>query len=150
MRRTIGASIARSGNHFSTIVRSIANLTLTLALRVCLIDTRADNHHIVDDCKAALAAHPLPIPAFHPTVCQHSRLILHDRLLLEVPCIWNLFRDKVLPGRVVDNLIRRVSENIDDRVGGVEDAGFIIETYVFVSRRTTTVIRDGDAYCELI
>jgi len=69
---------------------------------------------------------------------------------LEVPCIWNLFRDKVLPGRVVDNLIRRVSENIDDRVGGVEDAGFIIETYVFVSRRTTTVIRDGDAYCELI
>lgn len=69
MRRTIGASIARSDDHVSTIIRSAATFTLTLALRIRLVDTRANDHHIIDDREAALASYPLAVPALHPTVC---------------------------------------------------------------------------------
>jgi hypothetical protein len=94
---------------------------LTFGFASSFVNTSANNHDIVDNGKTALAANPLASLAQHITVGQHGRLV-HDNLpLMEFLSIRQFIFVEEVPCGTVDNLIWCVAEDIDDRVGRVED-----------------------------
>ena len=81
-----------------------------------LIDTRTDDHNVVDNRKAAFAANPLAFSILDSTVCQYCSLVHRHLLLVELLRIWKLILREELPGGAIDDLIWSVAEYVDDRV----------------------------------
>jgi len=99
----------------------VALLRLTLRFASSLVNTGADDHDIVDNGETALAANPLSTLAEYITVGQYGCLV-HDHLpLMELLGIWQLIFVEEVPGGPIDDLIWCVAENVDDRVGRVEN-----------------------------
>ena len=94
---------------------------LTFGFASSLVNTSANNHDIVDNGKTALAANPLASLAQHITVGQHGRFVHDDLPLMELLSIGQFIFVEEVPCGTVDNLIWCVAEDIDDRVGRVED-----------------------------
>jgi len=122
MRLTIGAASARPGGELSALAKSrVAFPRPTFGFASSLVDTGANNHDIVDNGETALADNPLAILAQYIAIGQHSRLV-HDHLpLMELLGIGQFILVEEFPGRTVDDLIWCVTEDVDDRVGRVED-----------------------------
>jgi len=96
---------------------------LTLTRYSLPIYTRTHNHDIVYDSKAALATHPPAVSVPHPTICQDGRLVHLHALLMVLAREGQLLGREVLPGGAVDDFIWSIAEDVDDGVGGIEDAG---------------------------
>lgn len=111
-------------------------LWLTLALQPPAIHTCADNHDIVDYGEAALAAYIITLPILDTAVRQDGSFVHSNTSLVYFARIWQLFRREILPCRVVDDLVWRVSEYVDNRVGRVKDSG--VESEVWKSNVSTT------------
>jgi hypothetical protein len=122
MRLTIGAARARPGGEWSAMGWfQVTFSQLTFGFASSLVDTGAHNHDIVDDGKTTLAANPLAILAQYVAVGQHGCLV-HDNLpLVELLSIGQFILVEEVPCGTVDDLIWCVAENVDDRVGRVED-----------------------------
>jgi len=129
MRRTRGASWARSAWHVSHApVGGGGRLAqLTVARGSPSVDTRTNNHDIVNDGKTALATDPLRLSVLYPTVCEDSRLVQGDTLLLELAGEGQVFGGEEVPRRAVDDFIGSVAEDVDDGVGRIEDARLVRE-----------------------
>lgn len=94
-----------------------------MARHASAIDTGAANHHIVDDGETALAADPSTIAVPDLAVSQDGSLVKLDATAVEVLRKRDLFRVEKVPAGLADDLIGSVSENIDDGVRGVKNAG---------------------------
>lgn len=94
---------------------------LTFGFASSLVNTGANDHDIVDDGETALAANPLTVLAQDVAVSQHGCFV-HDNLpLVELLSIGQFILVEEVPCGTVDDLIWCVAENVDDRVGRVED-----------------------------
>ena len=62
-------------------------------------------------------------------VRQHGRLVHLHSLLMKLARVRQLFQWEKIPCRTVDDFIGSVAEDIDDGIGGVEDAGVGGEIY---------------------
>lgn len=86
---------------------------LTLSFASHLIDTRTDDHNVVDYRKAALASDPLTFSILHPTVCQHSCLVHGDLFLMKLLRVRQFIFGKELPGGAIDDLIWSITKDVD-------------------------------------
>lgn len=85
MRRTSGAARARSRAGQYTLWQVAGNVCrLTLTRKILLVDGCADDHDIVDDRKAQLAANVVPIPILQSDVGQDGGLVCLDAALMEL------------------------------------------------------------------
>lgn len=84
IRRTIGASSARSAIVSYAIGNAVISHVLTIAVQVPLIHTRADDHNVVHDRETAFATNPHAVTMSHSTVCQHRRLVHGDLFLMKL------------------------------------------------------------------
>jgi hypothetical protein len=122
MRLTIGAARARpDGEWLALVWFRVTFLQLTFRFASSLVNTGANDHDIVDDGETALAANPLTVLAQDVAVSQHGCFV-HDNLpLVELLSIGQFILVEEVPCGTVDDLIWCVAENVDDRVGRVED-----------------------------
>jgi hypothetical protein len=119
--RTRGASTARSAwcQNVAGTVRH--GTSLTLAVHAVAIDGNAADHDIVDDGEAALAADPIALAVPDATVGQHGGLVEPHASTMELLCDRDLLGMEEVPAGPIDDLIRGVAEDVDNRVGRVED-----------------------------
>lgn len=122
MRLTIGAARARPGGEWLALVWfRVTLLQLTFRFASSLVNTGANDHDIVDDGETALAANPLTVLAQDVAVSQHGCFVHDNLLLVELLSIGQFILVEEVPCGTVDDLIWCVAENVDDRVGRVED-----------------------------
>jgi hypothetical protein len=89
------------------------------------VDTRTTYHDIVDNRKAALTADPFSLAILESAVRQHGCLVeTYSSAILGLGNRKLIWVEK-LPDGSIDNLIRRVAENVDNRVGRVKNAGVV-------------------------
>jgi len=100
---------------------------LTLALHALAINAGAANEHVVDDGEAAFAADPVALTVPQATVGQDGSLVESDAAAVLLSRQWELFGMEELPHGPVDDLIRRMTEDVDNRVGRVQDVGIVGE-----------------------
>jgi len=81
-----------------------------------VIDADAHNHDIVHDSEAALAANPLAISIPQTTVGQNCSLIEGNTSFMESLGLRELRLMKEVPRGPVDDFIRSVTENVNNRI----------------------------------
>lgn len=101
----------------------------TLTGHAPTINTGTAHHHIVDDGETALAADPGTIAVPDLAISQDGSLVKFDAAAVEVLRKGDLLRVEKVPARLADNLIGSVTENIDDGVRRVKNAGLAGEVY---------------------
>lgn len=101
--------------------------TLTLALHAVAVDGGTADHDVVDDREAAFAANPVTLAVPDAAVGQDGRFVEPHTAVVELLRDRDFVRMKKVPDGAVDNLIRRVSQDVDNGVGRVEDMGIIAE-----------------------
>lgn len=98
----------------TTRVNVMASLTLTL--HPVPVDAGTDHHDIVHYRKTALASYPVTLTILETTVGQHSGFVKpHSSAVFcfgQRQLVWM----KEVPHRPVHDLIRRVSQYVDDGV----------------------------------
>lgn len=131
MRRTSGASRARSvrGRSDQSAAVSRPGVEHTFAAQSSLVDASTRDHDIVHDGKAAFAANPVALLVSDATVRQHSGLVGRDLPAVNPLRQRQFVGMKEVPGRQIDELVRRPTQNVDDRVGCVEGDGLIGEIW---------------------
>mgnify|MGYP006877425150 CR=1 FL=1 len=100
---------------------------LTLALHALAVNAGAANKHVVDDGEAAFAADPVALAVPQSTVGQDSSLVESDAAAVLLSRQWELFGVEELPHGPVDDLIGRMTEDVDNRVGRVQYVGIVGE-----------------------
>ena len=75
------------------------------------------------DSKAALAGHPQARLGLDPGIVQDGSLVQQDASAVDGAGKGHLIWVKVVEGRFPFYLIRRVAQNVLDRVGGEQDVG---------------------------
>jgi hypothetical protein len=85
------------------------------------IDRGAADHDIVDNGEAALASDPVALAILDTTVRQDGSLVEPHSSTVELLCYRDLVGMKEVPARAVDHLIWSVAEDVDNRIGRVED-----------------------------
>lgn len=98
-----------------------------MAVHALAIDGCAADHDIVDDGEAAFASYPIALAVLDPTVGQDCSLVKLHTSVVELFSDGNFIWVEEVPDRSVDDFIRRVSQNVNDGVRGVEDMGLIGE-----------------------
>ena len=91
------------------------------------VDAGAAYEHVVDDGEAAFAANPVALAVPQPAVGQDGGLVESDAAAVLLFRQRELFWVEELPHRPVDDLIGRVAEDVDNRVGRVQDVGIVGE-----------------------
>jgi hypothetical protein len=71
---------------------------LTLALGSAAVDTDAGNQYIVDNSEAALAAHPLAVPAPYAGIVEDCGFVEQDASAMNRTRKWDLVRVEVVEG----------------------------------------------------
>jgi hypothetical protein len=89
---------------------------LTLAFHAMPVDARAAYHYIVDDGEAALAADPVPLAILQTAVRQDSSLVEAHSSAVLCLCDGQFLWVKELPYRAVDDLVRGMTEDVNDGV----------------------------------
>jgi hypothetical protein len=99
----------------------------TLAAHSTSIDAGAAHHHVVDDREATLTANPLALAVLDLAIGEDSSFVELHTSTVELPRERNLIGVEKLPARPVDDFVRSVSENVDNRVGAIEDSRIVGE-----------------------
>lgn len=100
---------------------------LTLTLHSVPVNTGTAHHYIVNDRETALAADPVALAVLEPAIRQYSRLVeRHSAAILGLGEL-QLLRMEELPYRAIDDLIRGVTQDVDNGVRGVQDVGLFGE-----------------------
>lgn len=85
-----------------------------------MVNTRANDHDIVDNSEATLTADPPARLVLDPTVDQYGGLVHDYALLMEDLRKGQFFFWEEIPGRTVDDFFRCVTKDPDDGNGGVQ------------------------------
>ena len=99
----------------------------TLTAHSTSIDAGAAHHHVVDDREAALTTNPLALAVLDLAIGEDSGFVEFNASTVELPRERNLIGVEKLPARPVDDFVRSVSENVDNRVGAIEDSRIVGE-----------------------
>lgn len=101
------------------------------------VDADAAYHNIVDNGETALASHPVALAVADAAVGQDGGLVEVHATLVELLRERNLLWMKKVPAGAVDNLVRSMAEDVNDRVGGVEDVSILGEVCIHQDQATT-------------
>lgn len=96
-------------------------MTLTFAGQALLVYARASHHDIVDDGETALAGHPFTLTVLETTIGQDRSLVQVYAAVVQLPGYGQVFGVEKVPTGTVDNLIWGVPEDVNDRIGGIEN-----------------------------
>ena len=99
----------------------------TLAAHSTSIDAGAAHHYVVDDREATLTTNPLALAVLDLAIGEDGGFVKLHASTVELPRERNLIGVEKLPARPVDDFVGRVSENVDDRVGAIEDSRIVGE-----------------------
>lgn len=114
-----------------------------------LVDGGTAYENIVYDREAALAADILALAVLNAGVGKNSGFIKLDATAMLLFGQGHFVRMEPFPHRAIDDLVRSVAEDVDDRIRGVEDAGFvrkILQVELVRSRDHATVSTDVNSY----
>ena len=78
----------------------------------------------MDDCEAALAAHPLAVPREDASIVQDGGLVEQDASAVDGPRKRHLVRVEVVERRLSPDLVGLVAQDVEERIGGKEDVCF--------------------------
>lgn len=93
------------------------------------IDTGTAHHYIVHNRETAFAADPVSLTVLEATVGQHSCLVKRYSATIFGLGEVQLLRVEELPYRAIDDLVRRVTENVDNGVRRVQDVCLFGQIY---------------------
>lgn len=96
---------------------------LTLAIGSPVVDAGARHQHIMNNCEAALAVHPPPVPRENLHIVKHGSLVEPDASAVDRAGELDLGWVEVVKRGLVQNLGRLIAEDIDNRLRGKQDVG---------------------------
>jgi hypothetical protein len=129
MRRTIGASAARSGPSQPGHLDRGGGRMLTLAREAVAIDAGATYHDVVADAEAAFAGDIVAIAMKNLAISEDRSLVEVDTFFMDMHRSLDFGWVEEVPRRPVDHLIGGVAQDVDNAIRGVEHVGLFREIY---------------------
>lgn len=87
-----------------------------------MISAGAHNHNIIDASEAAFAIDPPAITMQEIAVGENCSFVELDAAAMELLSAIDVRRMEEIPARLIDDLIRRMSEDVNDGIRRVQNA----------------------------